>query len=151
MNWFPCTGIKVEKRGGQERLDSSHAFFPFLLVSSLKMAFRGILKDDAVKVLLSICQQIWKTQQLSHGKSQLSFQSQRNTMPNNAQIIRQLHSSHMLGKKCSKFSKPDGISQARILEWVAISFSRGSSRPRDRIHISCTGRPILYRKSYRVH
>ena len=30
-----------------------------------------------------------------------------------------------------------GISQARILEWVAISFSRGSSRPRDRTHISC--------------
>ena len=29
------------------------------------------------------------------------------------------------------------ISQARILEWVAISFSRGSSRPRDRAHISC--------------
>ena len=25
-----------------------------------------------------------------------------------------------------------GISQARILEWVAIPFSRGSSRPRDR-------------------
>ena len=24
-----------------------------------------------------------------------------------------------------------GISQARILEWVAVSFSRGSSRPRD--------------------
>ena len=30
-----------------------------------------------------------------------------------------------------------GISQARILEWVAIPFSRGSSRPRDRTHISC--------------
>ena len=29
-----------------------------------------------------------------------------------------------------------GISQARILEWVAISFSRGSSRPRDGIHVS---------------
>ena len=29
------------------------------------------------------------------------------------------------------------ISQARILEWVAIPFSRGSSWPRDRIHISC--------------
>ena len=28
------------------------------------------------------------------------------------------------------------ISQARILEWVAISFSRGSSRPRDRTHAS---------------
>ena len=29
------------------------------------------------------------------------------------------------------------ISQARILEWVAISFSRGSSWPRDQTHISC--------------
>ena len=29
-----------------------------------------------------------------------------------------------------------GISQARILEWVAISFSRGSSRPRDQTHVS---------------
>ena len=31
-----------------------------------------------------------------------------------------------------------GISQARILEWVAISFSRGSSQPSDRIRVSCT-------------
>ena len=30
-----------------------------------------------------------------------------------------------------------GILQARILEWVAIPFSRGSSQPRDRNHISC--------------
>ena len=30
-----------------------------------------------------------------------------------------------------------GILQARVLEWVAISFSRGSSHPRDRTHISC--------------
>ena len=40
------------------------------------------------------------------------------------------------------------ISQARILEWVAISFSRISSRlrdPRDQTHISCIGRQILYR------
>ena len=29
-----------------------------------------------------------------------------------------------------------GISQARILEWVAISFSRGSSQPRDRTWVS---------------
>ena len=39
------------------------------------------------------------------------------------------------------------ISQARILQWVSISFSRGSSQPRDRTHlscISCTGRQILY-------
>ena len=30
-----------------------------------------------------------------------------------------------------------GISQARIQEWVAISFSRGSSQPRDQTHVSC--------------
>ena len=37
-----------------------------------------------------------------------------------------------------------GILQARILEWVAISSSRGSSQPRDRTHVSCIGRWILY-------
>ena len=30
-----------------------------------------------------------------------------------------------------------GILQARILEWVAISFFRGSSQPRNRTHVSC--------------
>ena len=34
-------------------------------------------------------------------------------------------------------SSVPGILQARILEWVAIFFSRGSSQPRDRTHISC--------------
>ena len=33
-------------------------------------------------------------------------------------------------------SSVHGISQARILEWVAIPFSRESSQPRDQIHIS---------------
>ena len=33
-------------------------------------------------------------------------------------------------------SSVHGILQARILEWVAISFSRGSSRPRDRTQVS---------------
>ena len=36
-----------------------------------------------------------------------------------------------------------GISQARILGWVAISSSRGSSRLSDRTHVSCVGRWIL--------
>ena len=45
-----------------------------------------------------------------------------------------------------------GISQARILEWVAVSSSRGSSRPRNQTHISCVsciGRRILYHWSTR--
>ena len=37
-----------------------------------------------------------------------------------------------------------GISQARILGWVAISSSRGSSQSGDWTHISCIGRKILY-------
>ena len=35
-----------------------------------------ILKDDAMKMLHSICQKIWKTQQWPPGKGQVSFQSQ---------------------------------------------------------------------------
>ena len=31
-----------------------------------------------------------------------------------------------------------GILQARILEWIAIPFSRGSSQPRDQTQVSCT-------------
>ena len=45
-----------------------------------------ILKVDAVKVLYSICQQIWKTQQCPRtGKSQFLFQSQIRAMPKNVQ------------------------------------------------------------------
>ena len=36
------------------------------------------------------------------------------------------------------------ISQARILEWVAISSYRGSSQPQDQTHVSCIGKHILY-------
>ena len=41
-------------------------------------------------------------------------------------------------------SSVHGISQARKLEWVAVSFSRGSSWPRDQTCISCIGRWSLY-------
>ena len=41
-------------------------------------------------------------------------------------------------------SSVHGIFQARILEWVAISFSRRSSQPRDWTHIFCIGKWILY-------
>ena len=56
-----------------------------------------ILKDDAVKMLHSICQQTWHTQPRA-GKDLFAFQSQRKAMPKNAQTTAQLHSSHMLVK-----------------------------------------------------
>ena len=38
-------------------------------------------------------------------------------------------------------SSVHGILQARVLEWVAMPFSRRSSQPRDHAHVSCiTGR-----------
>ena len=66
-----------------------------------------ILKDDTVKVLHSICQQIWKTQQWAQDwKRPVFIQFQRGAMPKNDQTTTQLHSFHMLVKECSKFSKP---------------------------------------------
>ena len=56
-----------------------------------------ILKDDAGKVLHSICQQIWKTQQWPQDWK-TSFQFQRKAMSKNVQTTAQLHSSHMLAK-----------------------------------------------------
>ena len=58
-----------------------------------------ILKDDAMKVLHSIFQQFGKLSSGHRtGKGQFSFQSQRKTMPKNAQTTAQLHSSHTLVK-----------------------------------------------------
>ena len=57
------------------------------------------LKDDAMKVLHSICQQIWTTHSGHRTKKgQFSFQSQRKAMPKNVQTTAQLHSSHTLVK-----------------------------------------------------
>ena len=68
-------------------------------VDGIPVELFQILKDDAVKELHSICQQIWKTQQWPQDcKDQFSFQSQRKAMPKNAQTIAQLHSSHTLAK-----------------------------------------------------
>ena len=66
-----------------------------------------ILKDDAVKVLHSICQQFGKLSSGHRtGKGQFSFQSQRKAMPKNVQTTTQWHLSHTLAKQCSKSSKP---------------------------------------------
>ena len=43
-----------------------------------------------------------------------------------------------------------GILQARILEWVAFPFSRGSSQPRNRTQVYPPCRQILYQLSHKV-
>ena len=44
-----------------------------------------------------------------------------------------------------------GILQARILEWVAVSSSRGSSWPRDQIWVSCTAGRFLTEPPVKCH
>ena len=61
-----------------------------------------ILKDDSVKVLHSICQQIWKTQQWAQDSKRSVFMPvPKKAMPKNAETTAQLHSSHTLAKQCT--------------------------------------------------
>ena len=58
-----------------------------------------ILKDDAMKVLHSICQQIWKTQQYPQDwKKSVFIPIPERGNAKNAQTYAQLHSSHTLAK-----------------------------------------------------
>ena len=73
------------------------------------------IKDDAVKVLNSACQQIWNTQHLATGLEKVSFHSsskegQCQSMFElitqlHSELITQLHSFHMLARWCSKSFK----------------------------------------------
>ena len=58
-----------------------------------------ILKDDAVKVLYSICNQIWKTQQWPQDwKRSVCIPNPKKGNSKNIQTTTQLHSSHMVAK-----------------------------------------------------
>ena len=63
-------------------------------------------------------------------------------------LVTQLCSTHCNPMGCSRpGSFVHGISQARILEWIAMPSSRGSSQPKDWTCgscVSCIGRQILY-------
>ena len=60
-----------------------------------------ILKDDAVKVLHSICRQIWETRQCPQDwKKSIFIQSQRRAMSKNVLTTAQLHLFHMLARLC---------------------------------------------------
>ena len=66
-----------------------------------------ILIDEAVTVLHSICQQMWKPQQWTQSWKRSVFYSnlQKEAIPNNVQTTAQLHSFHMIARKCSKSFK----------------------------------------------
>ena len=87
------------------------------------------LKDDAVKVLHSICQQIWKTQQWPQDwKGQFSFQSQRKARPKNAQTTTQLHSSYTLVNNAQNSPSQTSAIQEKSLH---MDFTRWSTPKSD--------------------
>ena len=70
-----------------------------------------VLKDDAVKVLHSICQQTWKTQQWFYrtGKGQFSFQFQKPT-PFGGYVQQGMHSTLLLSFCfCSRLFKSGSL------------------------------------------
>ena len=68
--------------------------------NGMPLALIQILKDDAVKVMDSICHHKFGKLGCGHrtGKDQFSLQSQRKAMPKNVQTTAQLHSSHLIAK-----------------------------------------------------
>ena len=96
-----------------------------------------ILKDDVIKVLYSICQQIWKTQQWPQDqKRSISSHFLRRAVLKNVQIIRQLHSSPMLVRFCSKSSKL-GLSICKLrTSRFQVGFRKGRGT-RDQIALIC--------------
>ena len=66
-----------------------------------------ILKDDAMKVMYSICQQIWKAQQWPQDwKMSVFIPILKKGNAKECSNYLTLQSSHTLAKSCSKFSKP---------------------------------------------
>ena len=79
------------------------------------------------------------------GKGQFSFRCQRKAMPKNVQTTTQLHSSHMLVKKCLKFSKP-GFSNMWTMNFLMFKLvSEKAEEPDIKLQ-----HPLDHRKSRRV-
>ena len=69
---------------------------------AIQVVLFQILKDDALKVLHSICQQVWKTQQWPQDwKRSVFIPIPKKGNPKECSATAQLHSSHTLAKKCS--------------------------------------------------
>ena len=97
-----------------------------------------ILKDNAMKILPSICQQIWKTQQWPQDWKRSVFvpvskKGNAKECSNYRTVSLISHASKLkVAQLCLTLCYP----MARILEWVVFPFSRGSSQPRDQTQVS---------------
>ena len=98
---------------------------------------------------LSLLQGIFLTQKSNWGPPALqadSLPAEPPGEPHSESICRSVVSNSLRPMDCTPPGPSvHGILQARILEWVAISFSRGSSQPRNQTWVSCVaGRFLTY-------
>ena len=97
---------------------------------------------------------VWGRVKLQLSRALPTDPSSPNAFPHPTLLLRMLLTMYMCAQLCPPLCSPlgcslpgssdCGISQARILEWVAVSYFRGSSQPRDQTCIFCIGRRILY-------
>ena len=115
MRWLDgITDMNLRKL--QEMVEDSAAW---------RAAVYGVTKDDAVKVLHTIWQPIWKTQQRPQDWKRSIFIP----IPNKSEVAQScLTLCDPMDSSLPGFSV-HGIFQARVLEWVAISFAGDLSDP----------------------
>ena len=104
-----------------------------------------ILKDDAVKVLHSICQQIWKTQQWPQDWKMSSFQALNRTMPKNVQLLHDC--THLT---CQQSNAQNSPSEASIVHELRTFRSSCWIQKRQRNHRSNYQHMFDHQKSWRV-
>ena len=80
----------------------------------------------------------------------INFKTQNVNYLEICKLIKSIHCKFKNLNKCPTHCdhmscRVHGILQARILEWVAFPFSRGSSQPRDRTQVSCTASVLFTR------
>ena len=101
-----------------------------------------ILKDAAVKVLHSVCKQIWTTQQWPQDWKMSVFipipKKGNAKQCSNYCTIAFIHNTRKSESHSAESHSlwPNEILQARILEWVPFPFSRAFSQPRNRTRVS---------------
>ena len=110
------------------------------------------------KICLSVSNEVTHTLAVGSSNATLMYlpkrDENRETLVGNNSNVHKQESESEVTRSCLILCDPmdcslpgssiHGIFQARTMEWVAISFSRGSSQPRDQTWVSCIGRWILY-------
>ena len=163
-----CRDLKTHGLGHEllnfnnEMLKFEDKFYSFKSKNVLNLLFQNVcmlflsIQKEAVAVLLQSCNCISTSDHLALGK-QLEVWVFSNL---HMHFVQSLLKKYLLLCRCCHFSHvqlfatpwtvvfhaplPMGILEARILEWVVMPSSRGSSRPRYGTCVSCIGRQVSY-------